>query len=202
MVSSGKFPVSKLYQFRKKGCACRSVPRNRLREVVLTLRMQKQRSVCTGRHRTAAAMKEENIRKYALLMNELDLTALEVTEGDTVVRLERGGSAPAAAAGVPAVPVPAAQVSPSQHESAAPADLVSVRSPMVGVFYTASSENSERFVNVGSRVKKGDTLCIIEAMKLMNEIKAEEDGIIAEICAANGQIVDFGCDLFRIKREI
>lgn len=147
-------------------------------------------------------MNEENIRKYAILMNELGLTAIEITENNTVVRLERN----AAPAGVRA---PAAGVQlASSVQAAEPAqslptrsdDLVSVRSPMVGVFYASSAENAEQFVNVGSKVKKGDTLCIIEAMKLMNEITAEEDGVIAEICATNGQIVEFGSDLFKIKR--
>ena len=74
----------------------------------------------------------------------------------------------------------------------------SVTSPMVGVFYSSPAENAEPFVKKGDRVKKGDTLCIIEAMKLMNEITAERDGVITEICADNGQIVDFGTVLFKI----
>ena len=72
---------------------------------------------------------------------------------------------------------------------------------MVGVFYAAPAENAEPFVKVGDRVRKGQTLCIVEAMKLMNEIMAEEDGEILEICAENGQVVDYGCRLFRLKRQ-
>ena len=73
-----------------------------------------------------------------------------------------------------------------------------VKSPMVGIFYAAPSPEAEPFVKVGSKVKKGDTLCIIEAMKLMNDVVAEEDGEIVEICAENGSLVEFGQTLFKI----
>lgn len=74
-----------------------------------------------------------------------------------------------------------------------------VKSPMVGTFYQSSSPNADPFVKVGDKVKKGDTLCIIEAMKLMNEIEAEYDGEIAQICVSNEEIVDYGKVLFKIK---
>ena len=74
-----------------------------------------------------------------------------------------------------------------------------VKSPMVGTFYTKSSPTAEPFVTVGSTVKKGDTLCIIEAMKLMNEIESEFDGEVVEILAKDGEMVDYGKPLFRIK---
>ncbi len=135
-------------------------------------------------------MDEANIRKYARLMRELELTGLEITEGNTVVRLERG--APPAAG---TIPLPAESVSVPAPEPAG--DLV--RSPMVGVFYAAPAENAAPFVAVGDRVKKGDTLCIIEAMKLMNEIAAEKDGIVTEVCAGNGQVVEYGTALFRME---
>jgi len=133
-------------------------------------------------------MDEANIRKYARLMRELELTGLEITEGDTVVRLERSGGANAPAPAAPAAQTPA--------ES--PAGTV-VRSPMVGVFYAAPAENAAPFVAVGDRVQKGDTLCIIEAMKLMNEITAETGGVVAEVCAGNGQVVEYGTALFRLE---
>ena len=79
-------------------------------------------------------------------------------------------------------------------------DALVVRSPLVGVFYAAPAENAEAFVSVGDRVKKGQVLCIIEAMKLMNEITAEADGVIKEICVTNGQVVEYGTELFRIGR--
>ena len=133
-------------------------------------------------------MDEANIRKYARLMQELELTGLEITEGDTVVRLERAAAAAPAAAGTSALPEPA----PAETGEA-------VRSPMVGVFYAAPAENARPYVAVGDRVKRGDVLCIIEAMKLMNEITAEIDGVVAEVCAENGQIVEYGSVLFRME---
>ena len=139
-------------------------------------------------------MNEEDIRKYAVLMQELGLTGLEVTENDRVVRLERTPAAAAAPQPPEVVQVPAAPAAPAAEPG------VDVCSPMVGVFYAAPAENAEPFVKVGDRVKKGQTLCIVEAMKLMNEIMAEEDGEILEICAENGQVVDYGCRLFRMKR--
>lgn len=72
---------------------------------------------------------------------------------------------------------------------------------MVGVFYSAPAANAEAFVSLGDRIEKGKTLCIIEAMKLMNEICAEESGFIAEICVTNGQVVEYGTELFRIRKE-
>ena len=75
-----------------------------------------------------------------------------------------------------------------------------MRSPIVGVFYAAPAENAAPYVTIGDAVKKGQTLCIIEAMKLMNEITAEEDGVIAEICVTNGQVVEYGTELFRLRR--
>ena len=137
-------------------------------------------------------MKEADIRKYAQLMGELGLTGLESTENDRVVRLERN-PAPQTAA-----PVQTVQVG-DVPQSAANEDLIEISSPMVGVFYAAPAEDADPYVQVGDRVKKGQTLCIVEAMKLMNEIVAETDGQIVEICAQNGQVVDFGCPLFRIK---
>ena len=137
-------------------------------------------------------MNESDIRKYANLMSELGLTGLEVTENDRVVRLERN-PAPQTAA-----PVQTVQVG-DVPQSAANEDLIEISSTMVGVFYAAPAEDADPYVQVGDRVKKGQTLCIVEAMKLMNEIVAETDGQIVEICAQNGQVVDFGCPLFRIK---
>ena len=137
-------------------------------------------------------MNESDIRKYANLMSELGLTGREVTENDRVVRLERN-PAPQTAA-----PVQTVQVG-DVPQSAANEDLIEISSPMVGVFYAAPAEDADPYVQVGDRVKKGQTLCIVEAMKLMNEIVAETDGQIVEICAQNGQVVDFGCPLFRIK---
>ena len=137
-------------------------------------------------------MKESDIRKYAQLMKELELTGLEITENDQVVRMERNVAVPVATT-VPVEVVP----TPVQQE---PADGISVTSPMVGLFYAAPAENAEPYVTLGDQVKKGQTLCIVEAMKLMNEITSECDGVIEKICVANGQMVEYGTELFRIRR--
>lgn len=141
-------------------------------------------------------MEEEEIRKYAALMAELGLTGLEITQGQDKVRLERGTAAPAA---IPAM----APLPPLTAESAAPAaptGLLEIRSPMVGVFYASPAENAPPFVSVGDRVHKGDVLCIIEAMKLMNEITADQEGVVEEVCVGNNQVVDFDHILFRLRR--
>ena len=167
-------------------------------------------------------MNEAEIRKYASLMRELDLTGIEIDERNGVIRLERekgsaeGGSFLSGAGTVSesgmAFGAPAAAGSMAAPETVSPAVsaaaagehpgmgiLDSVKSPTVGVFYAAPAENADPFVKVGDVVHKGSVLCIIEAMKLMNEVLAEKDGVIEEICAQNGQLVEYGTELFRIK---
>lgn len=140
-------------------------------------------------------MNEADIRKYAEMMQELGLTGLEITEDNKKVRLERM-AAPAQTAVINAAPaVPTSAPAPIENT-----DFISVKSPIIGVFYAAPAENAEPYVKVGDQVKKGQTLCLIEAMKLMNEITADQDGVISEICVTNGSIVEFGTELFRIKR--
>lgn len=148
------------------------------------------------------AMKETDIRKYASLMKELGLTGLEITDDKSKVRLEMNTSPTVET--VLSVPTSGKPDLSDKSEgegsqSAVTADYISVKSPIVGVFYAAPAENAEPYVTVGTGVKKGQTLCIIEAMKLMNEIVSEHDGVIAEICVTNGQIVEYGTELFRIK---
>ena len=142
-------------------------------------------------------MEPTKIRQYAQLLREMDLTALEI-QPDGTVRLERNPSAPA----TPAAEAPAVR---AEHAAApaAPAepDASVVVSPMVGVFYIAPQENAEPFVQVGTAVKKGDVLCIIEAMKLMNEITVEFDGVVTEVLAVNGAVVEYGQPLFRVRKE-
>ena len=141
-------------------------------------------------------MNETDIRKYAQLMQELGLTGLEITEDNRVVRLERSLPPIVEKQTIPAV----SASSPTSLTAAETADYISVKSSIVGVFYAAPAENSDPYVSLGDHVTKGQTLCIVEAMKLMNEITAEEDGTIVEICVSNGQVVEFGTELFRIKR--
>jgi len=139
-------------------------------------------------------MNEEIIRKYAGLMKELELTGLEICENDTKIRLERGVQGTVLAE----APVAAQTATAAPEQSKAKAGFEEVLSPMVGVFYEAPAENAEPFVKKGDKVKKGDTLCIIEAMKLMNEVTAEQDGTIQEICVKNGDTVEYGTVLFLI----
>jgi acetyl-CoA carboxylase, biotin carboxyl carrier protein len=146
-------------------------------------------------------MNLEEIRSLVQIMSEGKLTCVEVTEGETKIRLEKqpaAGSACASAAAVPeSVPAqPRAAVEQAQGNTA---PYIEVESPMVGVFYASPSPESRPFVQIGQKVKKGDVLCVIEAMKLMNELNADADGEIAEICAQNGQIVEYGQTLFKLR---
>ena len=166
------------------------------------------------KEREQESVKEADIRKYAGLMKELGLTGLEITQDNLVVRLERNeaavmagsvaaapvisaGAAPAAGTAPGVMAASAAQTVPG---TSAAEDYISVKSPIVGIFYAAPAENAEPYVSVGDRVQKGKTLCIVEAMKLMNEISSEYDGEIAEICVKDGQMVEYGTELFRLKR--
>lgn len=136
-------------------------------------------------------MEENSIRKYGEIMRELGLTGLEVSENGNTVRLERTGSI---------IETPLASTSQSGKTEKSHNDLIDILSPMVGVFYASPAENAASFVQVGDTVHKGDVLGIIEAMKLINEIVAEQSGIIAEICVENNHIVDFGHVLFRLRK--
>ena len=140
-------------------------------------------------------MDETNIRKYAGLMRELGLTALEINEDGVNVRLEMGDRL-AAPVAVAAPSAPAAQQAAAPKSEAGVTDITS---PMVGVFYTAPAENADPYVKLGDRVKKGDVLCIIEAMKLLNEITSDVAGTVVEVCAGNAQVIDYGHVLMRIK---
>jgi len=141
-------------------------------------------------------MGENEIRKYALLMQELDLTGLEITQESMKIRLERSPSTLSGAS----VPVPAVPNHMTKADTSVSDDLYQVISPMIGVFYSSPAENADAFVKKGDKVTPGDTLGIIEAMKLMNEISSEVAGTIEEICVKNGQVVEYGTVLFRVKR--
>jgi acetyl-CoA carboxylase biotin carboxyl carrier protein len=144
------------------------------------------------------------------LVQQSGIAELEITEGEEKVRISRGGvtttsqaapvaqvvnlpqvqvagSAPATAAGAPAAPESEAAAAPEGHV---------IRSPMVGTFYRSSAPGSKSFVDVGQAVKAGETLCIIEAMKLLNEIEADRDGVVKAILVENGQPVEYGEPLF------
>jgi len=149
-----------------------------------------------------------DLRKLKTLIDlvaESDIAELEVTEGESKVRIVKSSAtphnqlvmmqpqavsqAPAPAVAAPAPSAPPMEVVPQGHV---------VKSPMVGTFYRAASPGSAPFVDVGATVKEGDTLCIIEAMKLLNEIDADASGVIQQILVENGQPVEFGQPLFII----
>ncbi len=147
-------------------------------------------------------MRISEVQKLAEIMERYSLTALRIGEGDERIELERGAAAqPAASPSHPAQPMPAAMEEAPAAAQASPAvaDASEVLSPMVGVFYTSPSPDAAPFVKVGDRVQKGDVLCIIEAMKLMNEITAEVSGVVTEICVDNGQLVEYDQCLMRIE---
>lgn len=145
------------------------------------------------------------LKKLIDLVEESGIAEIEVTEGEEKVRITR---TTAAAAPVYAAPAPAAApvAAPAAPAAAAPAAAPAARdlsnaqkSPMVGTFYRAPGPNAAAFVEVGKQVKVGDTLCIIEAMKLMNEIEAEKSGVVKEILVENGTPVEYGEPLFIIE---
>lgn len=143
-------------------------------------------------------MNIENVRALARILQQYGLSCVEVSEGGTKIRLEAAQCAalPPASVGTPdgADAAPALQDENTVNFNS----LIEVKSPMVGVFYSSSSPESPPFVAIGNKVKRGDTLCIIESMKLMNEITAEQDGEIVDICMRNGEIAEFGQVLFKM----
>jgi acetyl-CoA carboxylase biotin carboxyl carrier protein len=148
-----------------------------------------------------------DLRKLKTLIDlvaESDIAELEVTEGESKVRIVKSGNA----AQQQIMMMPHAAAAPMAAPAAIPAAVVAdvpelptghiVKSPMVGTFYRSSSPGSPAFVEIGSTIKEGDTICIIEAMKLLNEIEADASGVIKQILVENGQPVEFGQPLFVI----
>jgi len=148
------------------------------------------------------------VKKLIEMLEESSLSEIEIREGEEAIRISRGSSggtqvvhmapapmhaAPHAATVAPAV-VPAAAPAPAE-----PPAGHAVISPMVGTFYRAASPEAKSFVDVGSQVNVGDTLCIIEAMKMMNEIESDKAGVIKAILKENGQPVEYGETLFIIE---
>lgn len=142
-------------------------------------------------------MKDVDIRKYAELMSELGLTGLEITEDNKVVRLEKNITAPNYKE---QIVLPQVSTTQNVEKIGNSSDYISIKSPMVGVFYVAPAENADTFVSIGEKVEKGKIMCIIESMKLMNEIPADESGIVDKVCVTNGQVVEYGTELFRLRR--
>jgi acetyl-CoA carboxylase biotin carboxyl carrier protein len=140
------------------------------------------------------------LKKLIDLVEESSISELEITEGEERVRISKSGTGIPTQFAVPAVAAPAVISVPEldKVEERLPAGHI-VNSPMVGTFYRTSSPGSDPFVKVGQTVKAGETLCIIEAMKLLNEIEADKDGIIKAILIENGQPVEYGEALFIIE---
>lgn len=141
------------------------------------------------------------IKKLIDLMIESDLHAIEVKEGDQSIAVTRNAPQPVYTAAPISAPVTTATATPAPTAPApvASSNGATENSPMVGVFYVAPSPDEPAFVKVGQSVKKGDTLCIIEAMKIMNPIEATQDGVIEEVLAKNGDVIQFGQPLFRFR---
>lgn len=148
------------------------------------------------------------VKKLIDLVSDSGIAELEITEGEETVRISRYGQAapqammyshqmPAFAAPAAPAAVPAPVAAPEAAVAAQPEGHV-VKSPMVGTFYRASSPGAKAFAEVGQSVSAGDTLCIIEAMKLLNEIEADQSGVIKAILIENGQPVEYGEPLFVI----
>ena len=137
------------------------------------------------------------LKKLIDLVQESGIAELEITEGEEKVRISRVG--PAAQSAVSPAPQPVPAVAPAAAaEVPAAVEGHVVKSPMVGTFYRAASPGAKTFVEVGDRVNPGDTLCIIEAMKLLNEIEADQGGVVKEVYVENGQPVEYGEPLFLI----
>jgi len=165
-------------------------------------------------------MNLENVKALADVLNAKGLSAIEVGEGENRIRIEREISGVSSQAKITAAPTTTPMISAEPSSATVPSDamtsieitegiaenpsadsgnLIEIKSPLVGVYYAAPSPEAETFVSIGSKVKKGDVLCIIETMKLMNEITAEQDGEIVDICIKNGDIAEYGQVLFKMN---
>ncbi len=144
-------------------------------------------------------MDTNEIKSLAEIMKNNGVTSLEIEDGKVKIKLERS-AAPAAAAGS-AAPLSGLSDHPAQEPLPQEDPCTYITAPMVGVFYAAAAPGEPPFVKEGSIVKKTDTVCIIEAMKLMNDIAAECDGEICEILVKNGDIVEYGQKLFKVRKS-
>jgi acetyl-CoA carboxylase biotin carboxyl carrier protein len=142
------------------------------------------------------------VKKLIELLEESGIAELEIREGEESVRISRhgAGGAPLMMAAPPAAvaPAPASAAAPVPAENALPSGHV-ITSPMVGTFYRSSAPGNKAFVEVGQRVSVGDTLCIIEAMKMFNQIESDKAGAVKAILVENGQPVEYGQPLFVIE---
>jgi len=135
------------------------------------------------------------------LVSESNVSELEITEAEGKVRIVKGGGAMVQHYAAPAAALaPVAVAAQSPEPAAAPAIVVhTVKSPMVGTFYRSASPGAKAFVELGDSIKVGETCCIIEAMKILNEIEADKSGTVTQILCENGQAVEYGQPLFVIE---
>lgn len=144
------------------------------------------------------------VKKLIEMLEESSLAEIEIHEGEESIRISRASSTATAAAVAMAAPIAAiapaatAPASDTSEEASVPSGHA-VKSPMVGTFYSAPSPGAKPFVQVGDTVNEGDTLCIIEAMKMLNEIEADKTGVIKAVLKENGQPVEYGEALFVIE---
>ncbi|QXO17204.1 MULTISPECIES: acetyl-CoA carboxylase biotin carboxyl carrier protein [Vibrio] len=147
------------------------------------------------------------IKKLIELVEESGIAELEISEGEESVRISRNGVAPVAPIQYAAAPAPVAAPAPAAAPVAAPAEAPAAKvqtghmvlSPMVGTFYRSPSPDAASFIEVGQKVSVGDTLCIVEAMKMMNQIEADKSGVVTEILVEDGQPVEFDQPLVVIE---
>jgi len=142
----------------------------------------------------------KKVRRLIELMKEHDLSELDLRQADNRVRIRRGGEVVAYSAPAPVAPRPAAEPAPAK-ESAADARMLVIKSPMVGTFYRASGPDAAPFVKVGDRIGPEKTVCIVEAMKVFNEIPAGLSGQVVAILVENGAPVEFGQPLIKVDPE-
>lgn len=150
----------------------------------------------------------QKIQQLIELMKKNDLIEVEIQHGDEKIMLKRSGPVHPAITAVPfvggAAPagIGAVEISAQQASAAKPlTNLIEIKAPMVGTFYATPAPDSDPYVEVGSQVTEQTVVCIIEAMKVMNEIKAEVEGTIEEVLVSSGQAVEYGQPLFRIKPD-
>lgn len=143
----------------------------------------------------------ERIREIIELMEQHDLSEVDLQQGEEKIKLNRGGSAPVYAAAPPAAPAaPAPAAAPAADSGGSDtAGTITIDAPMVGTFYARANPESEAYVKVGDRVSEDTVVCIVEAMKVFNEIPAECSGKVVEILVNDQDAVDFGKPMFRIE---
>ena len=147
------------------------------------------------------------LRQLVAMLDGSSVTSIKLQRGDAAYEVSRGGPMPVFVPGAAPVPAqvqaatgaPAAAATPAAAPEAKPSNLIEIKSPMVGTFYRSPEPGAEPYVKAGSRITPGQTLCIIEAMKIMNELESEVSGTVREILAEDAQPVEFGQVLFRVE---